>query len=178
LTTDERTLAANLFEAHAEEVVACLERSSPSVDPEVVHDAFVLALLELAQDPAKFDADRGASVGNFLYGAALRRLGTLLRSGVRRRRRDKEKSEILVAQRPSAARSILDLLADAEDAERIRRQVAQTDAERQVLRLWELGCGDAEIAEQLNMNLPIARQVRDRLIHRLRRLGQNEAESR
>jgi len=71
-------------------------------------------------------------------------LGPLLRSDTRRQLRDRKKGETLVAERQSAARSIPDTAADAEDAELIRQEVAQTDEERQVLRFWELGYGDAE----------------------------------
>jgi hypothetical protein len=71
----------------------------------------------------------------------------------------------------------LDTAADAEDAELIRQEIAQTEEERQVLRFWELGYGDAEMAEQLKMDLSSARHVRDRVIQRLRRLAEKKAES-
>jgi hypothetical protein len=177
LTADERTRAADLFEAHGEEVVARLMRSNPFVDPEMLHDAFVMALLEIAKSPEKFDSQRGTPIASFLCGAAQQYLGTLRRSDTRRQLRDRKKGETLVAERQSAARSVLDTAADAEDAELIRQQVAQTEEERQVLRLWELGCGDAEIAEQLKMDLSSARHVRDRVIQRLRRLVEKKAES-
>jgi DNA-directed RNA polymerase specialized sigma24 family protein len=177
LTTDERTHAADLFEAHSEEVVSRLVRNHRSVDPAMLYDAFVRALLEITRAPEKFDRDRGTPLADFLYGAAGQQLRTMLRSDTRRQHRDQEKGKSLVAEKESAARSILDTIATAEEAERLRERAAQTPEEREVLRLWELGYSDAEIADDLQLDLSAARQVRDRVVQRLRRLRPSEEES-
>lgn len=174
LTTDERTRAADFFEAHHDEVVARLVRNHKSVDREILYDAFVRAVLEIARSPGKFDQGRGTPLADFLYGAAGQYLRTMLRSDARRQRRDEEKGNALVVERESAARPIVDTVADREDAEQLREKIAQTPEEREVLRLWELGYSDAEIANERNMELPAARQLRDRVVQRLRRLRPNE----
>lgn len=170
LTTDERTRAADLFEAHHDEVVSRLVRNHTSVDREILHDAFIAALLELAKNPEKFDRGHGTPLVDFLYGAAGQYLRTMRRSDVRRRRREEEKGKSVVAEKESAARSILDSIADTEVADRLRAKAARTNEEREVLRLWELGHSDAEIANELRMDPPAARQLRDRVVQRLRRL--------
>jgi RNA polymerase sigma factor (sigma-70 family) len=177
LTTDERTRAADFFEAHYEEVVSRLVGNHRSVDRDILYDAFVRALIEIAKAPEKFDGSRGTSFAAFLYGAAVQHLRTMLRSDNRRQRRDEEKGKLLVAEKQSAARPIVGMIADAEDAGRIRQNVARTAEEREVLRLWELGCSDNEIADELQVDLLVARQIRDRVVQRLRRLRPSEEES-
>jgi hypothetical protein len=176
LTTDERTRAADLFEAHHEEVVSRLIRALPSLDRAMLHDAFVRALLEISKTPGKFDPHRGSSVSDFLYGAAGQHLRTLVRSDRRRQRRDQEKGKTLVADEHSAARTILDTLADSEEAEQARNKVARTAEEQDILRLWELGYSDAEIANERRMDLSAAHQIRDRVVQRLRRLRPSDEE--
>jgi DNA-directed RNA polymerase specialized sigma24 family protein len=147
------------------------------VDQAILYDAFVRALLEITRKPEKFEPERGTSLSAFLYGAAIQHLRTMLRSETRRQRREEEKGKSLVAEKQSAARPILDMIALAEEAGQIREKLARTDEEREVLRLWELGYSDAEIADELQLDVSIARQVRDRTVQRLRRLRINEEES-
>lgn len=174
---DWRTLAADLFVYH-EPVVDGLARHYPSVDRDLVHDAFVQTLLEIGRKPDQFDPARG-SISAFLQGATRRTLRTLLRSDASRRKREQEKGKSHVAQQGSAARGILDELADGELAEKARAEVARTDEERAVLRLWELGVEelgpyacvlgieDKPQAEQQ----ALVKKIRDRLTARLRRLN-------
>lgn len=162
-----RTLAADLFEHH-ESVVERLARLNPTIDHEELHDAFVKAVLDIAAEPAKFDASRETKIEDFLVGAAQRALLQILR-GHRRRRNREEKKAAAVANAPPAARLPVDAMADGELAERARA-VAETDEERKVLELWELGHTDAEIAEQTGMEADGVRRTRDRVTQRLRRL--------
>ncbi|HEX8199256.1 MAG TPA: hypothetical protein VF590_02125 [Isosphaeraceae bacterium] len=171
------TAAADLFQRWHEPVLERLARAYPAADREAVHDAFVLALLDHCKAPGRFDPSRG-TLEQWLYGSARRELLGLMRSEARRRRREREKTARAVAGAPSAARSIAEQLADAELAQRARQEVARTDAERDVLRLWEqgvvdlrayaraLGIEDRGEAEQA----AVVKRVRDRLLQRLRRL--------
>jgi hypothetical protein len=147
------------------------------VDPENLYDAFILALLEISKTPGKFDPDRGSSLSDFLYGAAGQHLRTLVRSDRRRQLRDEKKGKALVADEYSAARSILDALADSDEAEQARNKVAWTPEELDILRLWELGYSDAEIANERRMDFSAAHQIRDRVVQRLRRLRPSDEET-
>jgi len=167
---DWRTYAADLFQHH-ELVLERLASKNPTVDREDLHDAFVKSILEIAVDPAKFDSSRGSTIEDFLTGASQRSLLQIIRTGSRRVSRE-EKKAIAVVNERSAARSPADMLADGELAE-YGRTVAETDNEKNVLRLWELGHSDAEIAIQLQLSDGMARQIRDRLTQRLRRLRKN-----
>lgn len=164
---DWRTLAANIFEYH-EEVLDRLACLNPSVDRDDLHDAFVKAILEIAAKPDKFDESRQTKIEDFLVGAAQRSLLGILRTSRRRKARD-EKKATAVANEASAAREPVDVLADGELAQEARK-VARNDEERNLLRLWELGHSDAEIAEQLAIKPEEAHVIRDRLTQRLRRL--------
>jgi hypothetical protein len=141
LSPDTRTLAADLFVQCHQPVLARLAARYPFIDRDLLHDAFVQALLELCADPGRFDPARGAW-RSLLVGAARRALRGLIRSDLRRRSRE-EKWAAGVAEAGSAARSFLEELADRELAEAVRRAVARTEEERQVLRLWEAGVEDA-----------------------------------
>jgi hypothetical protein len=171
------TDAADLFQRWHEPVLGRLARTYPAADRDVVHDAFVQALLEICQAPGRFDPARGA-IEDLLFGASRRKLLGLMRSETRRRRREREKAERAVAGAPSAARSIAEQLANAELARRARQEVARTDAEREVLRLWELGVDDLGLyARALGIEhrgeaeqAAAVKRVRDRLLQRLRRL--------
>jgi hypothetical protein len=172
-----QTLAADLFAHYHEPVLAWLARRCRSVDRDLLHDAFVQTLLEICRKPERFDPARG-NLGAFLRGATWRTLRSRLRSEGRRRRREQKRAESLVAREGSAAREILDELADRELARKVRAEVARTDAERVVLRLWELGVEDmAEYARQLGLadrpeaeQRAIVKTIRDRLTKRLHRL--------
>lgn len=168
LPSDWRTCAADLFKHH-DLVLERLARQNPSVDQEDLHDAFVKAILEVAANPEKFDTSRETRVEDFLAGAAQRTLLQTLRTHRRRKKREEKKAEA-VANDPPAARPVVDTVADCELAEQART-VAQTDEERNVLRLWELGHSDSEIAQQLALSEEDATRIRDRLTQRLRRLG-------
>lgn len=177
LKSDERTRAADLFAACHEEVVGRLLRKYPSTDAAMLYDAFVNAVMEIAEHPEKFDVSRGATIASFLYGASRQWLKSMRRSEIRLHDREQKKAEMLVAEQPSVARCILDGLADMEEAVKFRSLVAHTDEERNVLRLWELGYADEEIARELEMEAPHARQVRDRVLQRARRAGQKERDA-
>jgi hypothetical protein len=173
---DWRTLAADLFAYH-EQVVDRLARQNPSVDHDLLHDAFVQTILQISREPDRFDPARG-SIPAFLRGATKRTLRTLLRSDASRRKREQKKGESHVAHQRSAARGILDELADGELAAKARAEVAQTEEERQVLRLWELGVEEpGAYARALSIEdkpkdeqHAIVKKIRDRLTVRLRRL--------
>ncbi len=173
---DWRTLAADLFDYH-EPVVDAFARQYPSVDRDLLHDAFVQTLLQISRKPERFDLSRG-SITAFLLGATRRTLRMLLRSDASRRKREENKAKIHVAQQGSAARGIVDELADAELAAKARAKVAQTEEERKVLRLWELGIEElGEYAGVLGIEEKprdeqqvIVKKIRDRLTVRLRRL--------
>jgi hypothetical protein len=175
LSPDARTLAADLFAECHGPVLARLAGRYPFLDRDLLHDAFVLALLDLCACPGRFDPARGAWRA-LLAGAARRALRPLVRSDRRRRLRE-EKRALRVAGEAVAARCPLDDLADRELAEAARAAVARTEEERQVLRLWELGVEDpAEYARALGREgdpdgVPaLVKQVRDRMTARLRRL--------
>ncbi len=135
LGPDARTLAADLFERFAAPVLGALARRYPHLDPQLLCDAFVRAVLQLSQNFGRYDPDRG-SLRHFLAGAARRELRDLLRSEFRRRRREQEKMAGAVTGEASVARPFLEELADQELAQRARDAIALTEAERRVLELW------------------------------------------
>jgi hypothetical protein len=165
---DWRTYAADFFE-HREPVLERLARLNPSVDLADLHDAFVKTILQIAAHPGKFDSTRQIGLDDFLVGASQRTLLQILRTHRRRKKREEKKAES-VANDPPAARPVVDTVADCELAEQARG-VAKTEVERHVLRLWELGHPDAEIAQKLGLPEDEASRIRDRLGQRLRRLG-------
>jgi len=168
--SDWRTYAADLFE-HREPVLERLARRNPSVDDADLHDAFVKAVLEIAAKPGTFDTSRETDVEDFLVGASQRALLPILRTNRRRAKREEKKAEA-VAKEHSAARPVVETLADCELAE-MSREVAKTDEERSVLRLWESGHTDVEIGKELGMTAEAAGRIRDRVTKRLRRFGQH-----
>jgi len=143
LTPDARTLAADLFERFNVSIVEALARRHPKVDPQLLSDAFVWAVLQLSQDFGRYDPGRG-SLRHFLTGAAQRVLRDMLRAELRRRRREKEKASGAVTAEASAARSFLEELADRELAEQARDAIALTEADRRVLELWL--CDETDVA--------------------------------
>ena len=169
ITSDWRTLAADLFERYRDEVVERLAHRNQGIDRDDLHDAFVTALLQIAAEPEKFDAEQNTAMVNFLVGASQRALLQILRTNRRRKSRDEKKATFVVRDAP-AARSNIEIAVDAELVEHARK-VAHTEEERKVLQLWELGHSDDEIATALGMDRAAAKLIRDRLTQRLRRLG-------
>jgi DNA-directed RNA polymerase specialized sigma24 family protein len=133
-----------------------------------LHDAFVKAILEIAGKPEKFDSSRETTIEDFLAGASQRALLQILRAHRRRKKREEKKART-VADEASPGRPVADTVADSELVDQARA-IAKTDDERNVLRLWELGHADAEIAEQSGLPAAEVKRLRDRLTQRLRRL--------
>src|SRR5262245_12978929 len=96
---DARTRAADLYVQHARPLGRLLARDFPNTDPQLIADAAVDAVLDLARNPDRFDPDRG-SVRGWLFGAARRVLAKLIRGEQRRRRREREKSNTAVTDSP------------------------------------------------------------------------------
>jgi len=167
--SDWRTLAADLFEKYRNEVTERLAHRNVGIDRDDLHDAFVTALLQIAANPEKFDPEQQTEMVAFLAGASQLALLQILRTNRRRKARDEKKALLVVRDAP-AARSSIEVAADTELAENARN-VAQSDEERNVLRLWELGHSDDEIATALKLARPDVKLLRDRLTQRLRRLG-------
>jgi hypothetical protein len=140
---DWRTCAADWYVAYREPVLGALTKAFPDTEPDLLYDAFVQGMLEIAMKPDAIDPERG-TILNLLIGAARRALTTPLRSDTSRRRREQEKGLRLVAERTAAARDIVDRLADHELAPLIRAEIARTDEERRYLELWEQGIDDLE----------------------------------
>jgi hypothetical protein len=138
LTPDARTLAADLFQSHAPGIVARLTRAFPGAPKEAVYDCFVQALLQVSRKPQRFDPTR-ASWPTFLFAAARRLLGRHVRAEQRRRQHEQKKIDLDVTGGTSAARSLLEALADHEEAARARAAIARTDEERRAFDLWLLG---------------------------------------
>jgi DNA-directed RNA polymerase specialized sigma24 family protein len=178
LTSDARLLAADLFEQHADAVVAWLARRFPGVDAALVHDGFVQALLDIARHPQRHEARRG-SLRALLCGAARRVLIARLRAEQRRRRREDKKSADDVTRSAAAARSPLEEIAGREEAARAGAALARTEEERRILDLWlqgeadlavharALGIGDWPAAAQEKHLRRIHNRLRQRL-HRYR----------
>jgi DNA-directed RNA polymerase specialized sigma24 family protein len=177
LSPDARTLAADLFEQHAANVAARLAARCPAVDPQLIADAVVRAILDVSAVPRRHDAGRG-SLRTFLTGAASRALRDTLRSQRRRQRRYQKKAIDPVTATASAARSLLDELADRELVGRVRASLSLTPEEGRALDLWLLGATDpAAFVTALGLTgLPPAereeagRRVLDRLRQRIHRL--------
>jgi RNA polymerase sigma factor (sigma-70 family) len=159
LTPEARTLAADLFQSHAPRVIARLTRAFPGAPKEAVYDCFVQALLQISRKPQRFDPAR-ASWPAFLFGAARRVLGKHLRAEQRRRQREQKKTDWRVTEGTSAGRSLLEALADRDEAARARAAIARTDEECRVFDLWLLGETDLDaFAQALGItDLPAAEQ--------------------
>jgi RNA polymerase sigma factor (sigma-70 family) len=179
LTPDARTFAADLFEEHAAAVVAGLSARHPTVDPQVIADAVVRAILDISAAPERLDARRG-SLRSLLTGAARRALRDALRSQRRRQRREQKKAIDPVTAAASAARSPLDKLADRELVDRVRAALGLTPEEERALDLWLLGETDpAAFVTPLGLTglspaeqEGAVRRILARLRQRIHRLGQ------
>jgi len=175
-TLDWRTLAVELFDCH-DQVLEELARMHPSVDGNLLDEAFVETVMELSEKPGKFNPTRGNLV-RFLAGATNRNLRDMRRSIEARRRRETKKGISHVAERTAATRDVLDLLADRELADIARKEAARTDEERCVLHLWELGETElSRYAHELGVTHLAGREqesyvkrIRDRVTKRLARM--------
>jgi hypothetical protein len=170
---DQRTLAADLFEKYREQVVGRLKAAYPKADMDQRHDAFVQALLELVRKSDQLDPSRGDWL-KFLTGAARRILRKRVGSDDSRRRREWERGKDVVAEQESAAREIVDVLADAELLKKAATELAQTDQERTMLAHW--GEDFREVAQALALTDLLeaeqqgrVRTLRNRLEKRLKR---------
>jgi hypothetical protein len=177
LSDDESVRAGQLF-LHHEQVVSRVRSRTPSADIADIHDGFVKVVMLIAKEPARFDPGRGDLV-NFLVAKTESRLRDVWRSNESRRRREQEKDAMVVAERQSATRKMVDVLADMELTDMARADAARTDEERRFLDLWASGGSDhdqfvlALRAEHLGRDEQelLIKQTRDRLTLRLRRWG-------
>jgi RNA polymerase sigma factor (sigma-70 family) len=170
LTAGSCTLAADLFERYSAVVRTRLGRRFPEIDPQMLCDAVVEAIVEVSRDFSRYDPERG-SVERFVEGAARRKLKDLRRSAERRRRREKKKMSGPVTGGPAAARPVVEALADRDLAERARQAVALSEEERRVLDLWLNGEQDRSVyAAALGLSGAARDQERqvDRVLARLR----------
>jgi hypothetical protein len=167
---DPRTVAADLFERFHGPVLERLRRERAGVDRDLLHDAFVQALLQVSAHGERFDRRRGSAFA-FLLGATRRSLGGLLRRERRRRRREEKKAGA-VTRDASADRPVLEELADRELAGRLRAEIARTAEEGRALDLWLAGEADPDVyARELGLgDWPQARRRAHvgRLLARLR----------
>lgn len=169
LKYDWRIVADEWYQAHAGEVIAAVLRQKSYGSQDQLYDAFVEALLDLAQKPEKIDLNKG--VVGLLIHATKKNLIDIIRSASSEKNR-----EFLVAKQETVTKTIVDDLGDIELACQFRDQVCKTDQERKVLDLWAAGHEDQEIAQILNLDLEEARKIRDRVTQRLRRLKEQYRE--
>jgi hypothetical protein len=178
LTPDARTRAADLYQAYAEAIANHLAFRFPAADPQTISDAVVRAVLQLSARPERHNPQR-ASLETFLTGAASRVLTALQRAEHRRRQREQKKARDVVTADASAARCILDELADRDLAEQVKGSLDLNPEERSVLDLWLLG--DREVGAfaaalgltglSLEEQEAEVRRVLARLRQRIHRLG-------
>lgn len=133
-------LATEWYPYH-EQVVAIVARQWPDVPREMIFDAFVDALVQVAERPDAYDPDQSA-VATFLANATWRVVRGKYRSCSDRQRRREENQIIHVAEPAAAAREVIEELADQELAPLARAEIARTDEERRYLALWESGVDD------------------------------------
>jgi hypothetical protein len=180
---DWQTCAASWFTEYGDRILAALVRTYPQVDSDLRYNAVVDAIMELAQKPEAFDPERG-NLLNFLIGAACRALTSPRRSDASRRVREQEKAKRNVARHESAARDILDVLADKELAPMLRDEIAQTDEEKRYLALREDDIDDpAQIAHALGIEhlapdeqAASFQRTHKRLMKRMERIRQRRRE--
>jgi hypothetical protein len=153
------TLAADLYERFSDALEARLARRYRGVDPQLVADAVVEAVLAAA-------APGGDTSELAVARHARDRLRLFLRSHSRRKKRE-EKS---VTTDLAAAPSPLDVLAVRELAARWRDAIATTDAERRALDAWLTGVTDpAELGATLGTEREDAARVLARFRQRIKR---------
>ena len=169
--------AVDWFEMYRVKVIAEVTKSHRQAGYERIHDAFIVALLQIFERDS-YDASRG-SIPQFLAMKTRSVLKDELRSEASRRQREQKKGLRLVADQDSSARDSVDVLADQELADLYRQEIARTDEERAFLSLMELGVTDAgqlAAAIQAQQLSPAERDARikvyrDRLNARIRRIN-------
>jgi hypothetical protein len=167
------TPATYLYEEHADALQRQLRRRFPSADQDLIYDAVIGAILDVA---LKFDRLKAQDdLHGLLWVAAFRNLMGSLRSDKARQLREAKKGNETVVEHQAAARKQRETLGDAEILERAFKTVPENVEERLVLEHW--GADFQEIALALGWkDLPEAEQykrvktLRDRLGQRLRRL--------
>jgi RNA polymerase sigma factor (sigma-70 family) len=110
----------------------------PGIDPQLISDAAVRAVMWTSAHFERYDPGRG-SLSGFLTAVARRILSTRLRSEQRRKEREGKKAIDPVTAAAPAAKSPLDELTDRERAERARESLNLSPEEGNVLDLWLLG---------------------------------------
>jgi DNA-directed RNA polymerase specialized sigma24 family protein len=135
LTSDARTRAAHLFEAHADAINRRLAARFPGTDPQLISDAVVWAVLRVCVRFERYDPARG-SLRAYLFGFARRRLAALLLAEHRRRRREQKKSIDPVTAVAPCGQSIPDELAGRELAEQVRASLRLSPEDQCLLDLW------------------------------------------
>lgn len=184
LVAGEPTASADLFGCHAASLTRQLTARFPTTDPDLIHDAIVTALLDVAEHPDRYDPGR-RSFGGYLHMVAHGDLLNLLEKQRRRRAHETDDDPVELADRgrniltggidPVATR-VLDQDAVAALTEQAM-SVARTEEEQIVMRLMLDGERATEaFAAALGMDaLSTATQqahvfrVKDRLAQRLRR---------
>jgi DNA-directed RNA polymerase specialized sigma24 family protein len=167
------TPATYLYEKYAEALQRQLRRRFQSTDADLIYDAVIAAILDIA---LKFDRLKAPeNLRGLLFVAALRKLLASLRSETSRQLREAKTGNETVVKQQAATREQWQTLADAEILERAFKTVPENEDERLVLEHW--GADFQEIAFVLGWkDLPEADQykrvktLRDRLGQRLRRL--------
>lgn len=184
LLAGEPTAPVDLFECHAASLTRQLAARFPTTDPDLIHDAVVTALLDVAEHPERYDSSR-RSFGGYLHMVAQGDLLNLLEKQRRRRAHETDDDPVELAERgrnilsggidPVATR-VMDQDAVAALTEQAMG-VARTEEEQIVMRLMLDGEKATEaFAEALGLEaLSTAAQrahvfgVKDRLTKRLRR---------
>ncbi len=162
------TLAAALYERHSDALEARLAGRYRGVDPQVIADAVVEAVLAAAKPGG--DACEWAMARH-----ARDRLRVFLRSQTRRKRRE-EKS---VTTDLAAAPSPLEVVEVRELAATCRESIAATDDERRALDVWLSGVTDpAELASRLGIEREEAVRVLARFRQRIKRERDRQEEDR
>ena len=184
LLSGEPTAPADLFACYGTSLTRQLAARFPTTDPDLIHDAIVTALLDVAEHPERFDPER-RSFGGYLHMVAS---GDLLNLIAKQQRRRKHEMADDPVELESAGRNIRSGQADAVGEEVADREsaatlaqlamaVAQTEEERVVMRLMLDGERATEVfARALGIAAlsPAAQRahvygIKDRLTKRLRR---------
>lgn len=155
------TRVADLYQQFAGPLFRLLVRDHPGIDPQMVADAVVEAVLAAADSPPPV-------TGVGLRRRATKRLVAFGRSEARRLEREKKYSTRVTHVRPAGPSPLDELaaIADREFARRCRNRIARTDDERAALDEWLHGCTQpAELAARLNR--PVSET--ERLLARFRK---------
>lgn len=157
--TPDRTLAADLFERFSDSLESRLARWYRGVDPQIVADAVVEAILAAAQP--------GGDTSEWAMARYARdRLRVFLRSQSRRKKREEKSVTTDIAAAPSP----LEVLEVRELAANCREIIATTEVERRALDVWLTGVTDpAELAAKLGIERQDAVRVLARFRQRIKR---------